>query len=62
MVVYSAISLNKFDNATIRVTIEHELGHAMGLGHSASKNSVMYPFTQKQEITILDRYNLDKLY
>lgn len=54
--------LNKLDNATIRATIEHELGHAMGLGHSAGKKSVMYPFTQKQEITILDRYNLDKLY
>ena len=54
--------LNQFDNATACAIIEHELGHAMGLGHSAGKKSVMYPFTQKQEITILDRYNLDKLY
>lgn len=54
--------LNQYDDSTIRATIEHELGHAMGLGHSAGKSSVMYPFTQKREITALDRYNLNKLY
>jgi hypothetical protein len=37
----SAISAGQYDFETI---VTHELGHAIGLGHSGDTNSVMYPY------------------
>jgi hypothetical protein len=38
-----AIATNQFDFQTV---VTHELGHAIGLGHSGDTASVMYPFLQ----------------
>jgi predicted Zn-dependent protease len=43
------ISLLKFDNREIsdgelKSTIIHELGHALGLGHSSNHGDLMYPY------------------
>lgn len=37
-------SLGRQDEATFEHTIEHELGHAFGLQHSDSIDSVMFPY------------------
>lgn len=54
--------LDVYSNQMVLSIIEHELGHSIGLGHSLGRASVMYPFTQEQGITNLDRATIDKLY
>ena len=40
----------------IRTTLIHELGHAVGIGHSADDDSVMYPrLNSKASVTTADR-------
>lgn len=34
----------KLNNGELKATIIHELGHAVGLGHSDNKADIMYPF------------------
>jgi predicted Zn-dependent protease len=43
------IGLLKFNNepvsdGEVKATIIHELGHALGLGHSENENDIMFPF------------------
>jgi len=42
--------------ASVRTTLLHELGHAVGIGHSADDGSVMYPkLTGKASVTTADQ-------
>ena len=62
VVLLSAEILTKHDPETntggdlIRTTLIHELGHAVGIGHSADDGSVMYPrLNSKASVTTADR-------
>jgi len=48
--------------ATIAGVVRHEVGHALGLGHSPSKNDVMYPESYATTISEQDRATLHLLY
>lgn len=61
-IVLNTYYLNMSDDTVVLAVIEHELGHAMGLGHAQGKYSVMYPIAQSRTITALDRFTIDKLY
>lgn len=61
-IVLNTYYLNMSDDMTVLAVIEHELGHAMGLGHAHGKHSVMYPIAQRRTITALDRFTINKLY
>ena len=42
--------------ASVRTTLLHELGHAVGIGHSADDGSVMYPkLIDKASVTTADQ-------
>lgn len=62
VVLLSDEILTKHDPATntgddlVRTTLIHELGHAVGIGHSADDGSVMYPkLTGKASVTTADQ-------
>jgi len=62
VVLLSDEILTKHDSDTnsggdfIRTTLIHELGHAVGIGHSADDGSVMYPrLNSKASVTTADR-------
>lgn len=54
--------LDEYSDNMAKAVIEHELGHAMGLGHSIGSHSVMYPVTNNVTVTALDRIKLDSMY
>lgn len=57
-------SLNGHDPGAFTTAVAvHEVGHALGLGHSAQPNSVMYPYTNgTTRLSIADLAGLKKLY
>jgi len=48
--------------ATIAGVVRHEVGHALGLGHSPSNTDVMYPESYATVISQSDRATLHLLY
>lgn len=41
-----------YDNKDLVITLAHELGHALGIGHTTGTNSIMYPKSEGQKIQI----------
>ena len=46
----------------IRLTAAHEMGHALGLGHSTSERDVMYPTNTATAVSAQDRRTMEVLY
>ena len=59
------ISLIKFNNelvsdGEIKATIIHELGHALGLGHSESEKDIMYPYIDSNHKSTMEYDELSR--
>jgi hypothetical protein len=62
---YVEIGLLKFNNepvsdGEVKATIIHELGHALGLGHSESELDIMFPFIDPFASTEMDYSDLSQ--
>jgi predicted Zn-dependent protease len=51
-----------FPPGEISEILRHEIGHALGLGHSKNTGTIMYPESTHLEITDLDKETLHLLY
>jgi len=51
-----------FPPGEVHEILRHEIGHALGLGHSKDRGTIMYPENTQLEITPLDRETLRLLY
>ena len=52
--IYDGMEINIYqfdDEASLRLTLAHELGHALGFEHTTDPTSLMYPELQKQDIS-----------
>jgi hypothetical protein len=54
------------DLAQLRITLAHELGHALGMDHTENEKSIMYPLQSKQTgdsliLTVEDRNELHRV-
>ncbi len=50
------------DPQSVRLTAAHEMGHALGLPHSASPNDVMYPTNTATSLSAQDYRTMESLY
>lgn len=50
------------DPVQVRLTAAHEMGHALGLGHSDSERDVMYPTNTASAVSARDRRTMEALY
>lgn len=50
---------NEFSSSQLELVAEHELGHALGLGHSNFKSSIMFPTISNQQSVTLSRCEVD---
>jgi predicted Zn-dependent protease len=50
------------DPSQIRLAAAHEMGHALGLGHSDSDRDVMYPTNTATSVSARDRRSMEVLY
>lgn len=53
---------DRFPPGEISEILRHEVGHALGLGHSRDKNTIMYPENTQLDITEIDKETLHLLY
>jgi len=51
-----------FPPGEISEILRHEIGHALGLGHSRNRGTIMYPENTQLDLTDLDRETLHLLY
>jgi predicted Zn-dependent protease len=51
-----------FPPGEISEILRHEIGHALGLGHSKNTGTIMYPESTHLDITDLDKETLHLLY
>ncbi len=50
------------DPRDVRLTAAHEMGHALGLGHSANPHDLMYPANTATTLTARDYRAIEALY
>jgi hypothetical protein len=53
---------DRFPIGEIDEILRHEIGHALGLGHSRDRATIMYPSNTQLDITELDKQTLHLLY
>jgi hypothetical protein len=53
---------DRFPVGEISEILRHEVGHALGLGHSRDRSTIMYPSNTQLELTDLDKETLHLLY
>jgi len=53
---------DSFPPGEISEILRHEIGHALGLGHSRDRKTIMYPENTQLDITDLDKETLHLLY
>jgi predicted Zn-dependent protease len=53
---------DSFPPDEVNEILRHEIGHALGLGHSKDRETIMYPENTQLEITSMDKETLRLLY
>lgn len=51
-----------FSSSQLQLVAEHEIGHALGLGHSNSKSSIMYPTISKQQSATISSCEINAIH